>query len=193
MAQSDITIAALKNVGQEDAQYLVSLIRTIPGFPQEQVLFRDFMPVLEDPRGLNILMKALELALPVAADGFDTIAGLEARGFLFGPALAAHLGKGFIPLRKAGKLPPQTVSESYTLEYGEASIEVEADAIGDGERVLVVDDLIATGGSAHAAAQLIEKCGGIVAGFGFVMELEGLDGVASLGLYPSSSLVTMPA
>ena len=119
-------------------------------------------------------MDALEAALPVPVDQFDAVAGLEARGFLFGPALAARLGKGFVAVRKAGKLPPETVHEDYALEYGTASIEIETSAVKPGDRVLVVDDLIATGGTAKAAADLIEKCGGTVVGFSFVMELEGL-------------------
>lgn len=193
MAESDISIAQLECVGAGDAEYLISLIRSVPGFPKQNILFRDFMPALKDPRGLRIMLRALRLSLPVANDQFDSIAGLEARGFLFGPALAASLDKGFIAVRKAGKLPPDTVAESYALEYGEATLEVEHSAITPGERVLIVDDLIATGGSAEAAARLVRRCGGTVAGFSFIMELEGLHGVESLGQYPSSSLVTMPA
>ena len=101
MAASDITVSGLNKVGAEDAAYLVSKIRTIPGFPKEGILFRDFMPVLADARAFGILMGALEAALPVDVDDFDMVAGLEARGFLFGPALAARLGKGFIAVRKA--------------------------------------------------------------------------------------------
>ncbi|NEG54786.1 adenine phosphoribosyltransferase [Bifidobacterium platyrrhinorum] len=189
----DITIKALDKVGAEDAEYLVSLIRSIPGFPKEGIIFRDFMPVLADARGLDVLMRALEAALPVPADEFDSIAGLESRGFLFGPALAHHLGKGFIAIRKAGKLPPETIGESYELEYGTASVEIETMAVRPGERVLIVDDLIATGGTAKAGADLIEKAGGKVAGFSFVMGLDGLDGLAKLGDVPSSMLVSMPA
>lgn len=193
MASSDITVSGLSKVGAEDAAYLISKIRTIPGFPKEGILFRDFMPALADARAFGILMDALEAALPVSADDFDVVAGLEARGFLFGPALAARLGKGFIAVRKAGKLPPETVSQSYDLEYGQASVEIETNAIHEGVRVLIVDDLIATGGTANAARSLIEKCGGMVAGFSFVMELIGINGMESLGSYPSSSLVRMPA
>lgn len=140
MAQSDITIDALSKVGQQDAEYLVSLVRSVPGFPKEGIIFRDFMPVLADPKGLKILLKALEEALPVSPSEFDSIAGLESRGFLFGPAMAAHLGKGFIAVRKAGKLPPETIGESYDLEYGTASVEIETDAVQAGKRVLIVDD-----------------------------------------------------
>ena len=193
MAQSDITIDALDKVGKDDAEYLVSLVRSVPGFPKEGIIFRDFMPVLADAKGLRILLNALEQALPVPPSEFDSIAGLESRGFLFGPAMAAHLGKGFIAVRKAGKLPPETVSQNYDLEYGQAAVEIETSAVHEGERVLIVDDLIATGGTANAASALIEKCGGKVAGFSFVMELTGIDGMKSLQGYPASSLITMPA
>lgn len=193
MAQSDITIEALDKVGRRDAEYLVSLIRSVPGFPKEGIIFRDFMPVLADPKGLRILLNAVERALPVDPDEFDSIAGLESRGFLFGPALAAHLGKGFVVIRKAGKLPPETIGESYDLEYGTASVEIETSAISQGERVLIVDDLIATGGTARAGADLIEKAGGVVAGFSFVMRLDGLDGISKLGSTPTSVLISMPA
>ncbi|BDR54682.1 adenine phosphoribosyltransferase [Bombiscardovia apis] len=194
MAQSgDISIQQLSAVGEEDAQYVVSLFKSVSGFPKEGILFRDFLPVLADPRGLSIISDALLRALPVSPDEFDAVAGLEARGFLIGPQIASSLGKGFIALRKSGKLPPPTLSQEYSLEYGTATIEMETDSVKPGERVLVVDDLIATGGSAQAAAKLIEQAGGEVAGFSFVMELEGLDGCEVLSNYPLSTLVSMPA
>lgn len=193
MSGSDITINELKKVGEADAEYLVSLVRSIPGFPNENVLFRDFLPVLADPRGFHIMMKALELALPVPVGDFDYVAGLEARGFLIGPTLAYNLGKGFISVRKAGKLPPETIGEDYALEYGQARVEIEKGAINPGDRVLIVDDLIATSGTAQAAADLITKAGGKVVGFSFVMELIGLNGRESLGQVPCTSLITMPA
>lgn len=190
---SDITLAGLATLGERDAQYVISHIRTIPGFPKEGILFRDFMPVLADAKALKLLVDALEQTLPVPLDSFDTIAGLEARGFLFGPILAARLGKGFLAVRKAGKLPPETISESYDLEYGTAAVEVETDLVKPGMRVLIVDDLIATGGTAKAAADLIRRAGGSVVGFSFIMKLDGLNGLEQLGDVPSSTLVTMPA
>ncbi|RYQ19463.1 adenine phosphoribosyltransferase [Bifidobacterium pseudolongum] len=193
MTHSDITLAASATLDAADADYLISLIRSVPGFPKQGIMFRDFMPVFADARGLRILLDALKANLPVGIDDFDAIAGLEARGFLFGPAMAAELGKGFIAVRKAGKLPPPTCTESYSLEYGEASIEIEREAIAPGERILIVDDLIATGGSASAARDLVIQCGGTVAGLSFVMELLGLQGLQALGDYPTSSLLTMPA
>lgn len=190
---SDITIEDLSKIGQNDAEYLVSLIRTIPGFPKEGIKFRDFMPVLADAKALNILMRALETTLPVPVESFDLVAGLEARGFLFGPALAARLGKGFIAIRKAGKLPPETIGEEYDLEYGTEKVEIEVDAVKQGKRVLIVDDLIATGGTARAAMDLIRAAGGKVVGFSFVMGLVGLDGLNKLDNLPTSTLVSMPA
>ncbi len=193
MTSTDITLTDPTSMDKADADYLIALMRMIPGFPKEGILFRDILPVFADARGRSILMDALVSNLSIANDEFDAIAGLEARGFLFGPPLAERLGKGFIAVRKAGKLPPPTVRESYALEYGEASIEIERDAIREGERILIVDDLIATGGSASAARDLVISCGGVVAGFSFIMELSGLDGVKALGDYPASSLLTMPA
>lgn len=193
MTHSDITITDLGKVGEEDAKYLVSLIRSVPGFPKKDVMFRDFTPVLADPRGLSIMLKALERALPVPVDSFDYVAGLEARGFLIGVPLAAQLGKGFLAVRKAGKLPPETLGQQYSLEYGEATVEIEKNAVKPGDRVLVVDDLMATGGTAKASADLIAKAGGKVVGFSFVMELIGFSGRSDFGNSPISSLVTMPA
>lgn len=193
MATTDICIAALPNISDEDRAYLASLVRTIPGFPKPPITFRDFIPVFADARGLRILFDALVDALPIDPNSFDVIAGMEARGFLFGPTLASRLSKGFVAIRKAGKLPPDVLSESYNLEYGQATIEIEKGAITPGARVLIVDDLIATGGTAQAAARLVERSEGIVAGFSFVMELTGIGGMDDLAHYPCSSLMTMPA
>lgn len=193
MTTTDITVNPLKNVSSEDANYLASLVRTIPGFPNPKIVFRDFLPVFADARGMNILIESLVDSLPVSKDSFDLVAGLEARGFLFGPVLAARLNKGFVAVRKAGKLPPEVISESYSLEYGEAKIEIEKDSIKPGQRVLIVDDLIATGGTAKAAARLVERSEGVVAGFCFVMELTGINGMSDLQSYKCSSLMNMPA
>ena len=193
MTTTDITVKPLKNVSSEDASYLASLVRTIPGFPNPKIVFRDFLPVFADARGMNILIESLVDSLPVSKDSFDLVAGLEARGFLFGPVLAARLNKGFVAVRKAGKLPPEVISESYSLEYGEAKIEIEKDLIKPGQRVLIVDDLIATGGTAKAAARLVERSEGVVAGFCFVMELTGINGMSDLQSYKCSSLMEMPA
>lgn len=190
---ADITVKPLKTISKEDSQYLASLIRTVPGFPSPNIIFRDFLPIFSSTRGMNILVNSIIDALPVPVDSFDLVAGLEARGFLFGPLLAARLGKGFIAVRKAGKLPPDVISESYSLEYGEAKIEIECNLVKPGQRVLIVDDLIATGGTAKAAAKLIERSGGVVAGFSFVMELTGISGMDDLRSYNCSSLMTMPA
>lgn len=193
MTTTDITPKSLKTVSKEDTEYLASLIRTVPGFPSPNIIFRDFLPIFSDARASRILIDSLVDALPVPADSIDVIAGLEARGFLFGPLLASRLGKGFIAVRKAGKLPPPVISESYMLEYGQASIEIENDAIKPGQRVLIVDDLIATGGTAKAAANIINQAKGIVVGFSFVIELTGISGMIDLADYPCSSLMTMPA
>ena len=193
MTTTDITVKSLKTVSNEDSAYLASLIRTVPGFPNPNIIFRDFLPVFSNARASRILVDSLVDALPVAPDSIDLIAGLESRGFLFGPLLASRLGKGFIAIRKAGKLPPPVISESYMLEYGQASIEIESDAIKPGQRVLIVDDLIATGGTAKAAASIVKKAKGEVAGFSFVIELTGISGMDDLRDYQRSSLITMPA
>lgn len=193
MTTTDIVVKTLKTVSDEDAAYLASLIRTVPGFPNPHITFRDFLPIFADARGSRILIDALIDALPVSMDSIDVIAGLEARGFLFGPLMAARMGKGFLAVRKAGKLPPPVITESYMLEYGQASIEIERDAIKPGQRVLIVDDLIATGGTARAAARIVNRAQGIVAGFSFVVELTGISGMKDLCDYPCSSLITMPA
>ncbi|BAR06745.1 Adenine phosphoribosyltransferase [Scardovia inopinata] len=193
MPSNDISFNHLNGISSDDADYLISLIRTIPGFPSEGILFRDFMPVFADPRGTKILLDAMVEALPVSVDDFDYIAGLEARGFLIGTVLAQHLGKGFIAVRKAGKLPPPVISQSYTLEYGKATMEIEQSLTNPGSRILIVDDLVATGGTAWAAMKLFESVGCPVAGFSFVMKLDGLDGYDRISHYPISTLMTMPA
>ncbi|WP_454893582.1 adenine phosphoribosyltransferase [Alloscardovia omnicolens] len=190
---SDISLSNPNLLPQEDADYLCSLIRTIPDFPSEGILFRDFMPVFAQAKSMNLLIQGLVNALPVMPSEFDYIAGLEARGFLIGTALAQKLDKGFIAVRKAGKLPPPVLSQSYDLEYGKATMEIEKDLVKPGSRILIVDDLIATGGTAWAAMKLFESIDCSVAGFSFVMELDGLDGTAKLDNHPMSTMMVMPA
>ncbi|MGP3698711.1 adenine phosphoribosyltransferase [Rhodobacter sp. NSM] len=149
-------------------------IRTIVDFPHEGILFRDVTTLFADPRGFRIAID--QLLAPYAGMRFDKVAGLEARGFILGGAVAHQLSTGFVPIRKKGKLPGATVSVSYKLEYGEAVVEVHDDAIQPGEKVLLVDDLLATGGTAEAGIKLIEQLGGQVVGCAFVVDLPDLGG-----------------
>ena len=152
---------------------LKTVIRTIPDFPEPGILFRDITPVLRDGAYLRQAIQTMEGLLPRE---FDLILGPESRGFIFGVPLAFHLGKGFVPVRKAGKLPSDTVSKTYALEYGEATIEMHRDAITPGQKVVIVDDLLATGGTCRALTSLAEECGSVVAGLIFLIELEALKG-----------------
>lgn len=153
-------------------------IRNIPDFPEKGVQFKDITPLLQNPETLRLTSRAL--LQPFSDADIAYVAGLESRGFLFGPGLAQDLNAGFIPIRKPGKLPAKTVSSSYQLEYGEDTIEMHNDAIQPGDRVLIHDDLIATGGSAAAATSLIEKQGGEVIGYSFIVALEALNGTKRL-------------
>ena len=149
-------------------------IRTIPDFPHPGIKFRDITTLFADPRGLRLAID--QMLHPFVGIKVDKIVGLEARGFILGAAIAHQLGKGFVPIRKQGKLPGKTISESYTLEYGEAIMEVHDDAIEAGEKVLVVDDLLATGGTAEAGLKLLERLGADVIGCSFVIDLPDLGG-----------------
>ena len=153
-----------------------SLIRTIPDYPKPGIQFRDITTLLLDAEGVAAAIG--QLADPFLSADIHKVAAVEARGFIFGVAVALQLGVGFIPVRKPGKLPGQTVAENYELEYGVDQVEIHSDAIGSGERVLLVDDLIATGGTAEAAIKLVEKIGGTVVGSAFVVELPALKGRA---------------
>lgn len=155
-----------------------SHIRTVPHYPRPGIMFRDITTLLKDPMGLRTTVD--ELVRRYTDVEIDKIAGIEARGFIFGAQLAYALGKGFVPLRKKGKLPAATIGHDYTLEYGSDRIEIHTDAIDSGERVLVVDDLLATGGTAEAACQLIEKVGGVVVECCFVVDLPDVGGRARL-------------
>ena len=164
-----------------------SVIRDIPDFPKPGVLFRDITPVLHNP---EVYADAVEqMVKKLEGLDFDYIAGPESRGFLFGVPIALRLGKGFIPVRKAGKLPYKTVGRAYALEYGEAVIEIHEDAMGKGDRIVVVDDLLATGGTCHALCKLVEEVGGSVEALVFLIELKDLGGRALLDGYNVKSII----
>ena len=150
------------------------LIRTIPDHPKPGIQFRDITTLLLDPAGIRTAVT--QLAEPFGGGQIDKVAGIEARGFIFGLAVALELGVGFVPVRKPGKLPLETVGEDYELEYGTDRVEIHRDAIRAGERILLVDDLIATGGTAAAAIRVIERVGGVVEACAFVIELPDLGG-----------------
>ena len=149
-------------------------IRTIPDFPHAGIMFRDVTTLFDDPDGFQLAIK--QLVAPYLGQKIDKVAGLEARGFILGGAVAYHLGCGFVPIRKKGKLPGRTIAQSYTLEYGEAVMEIHEDAIEPGEKVLVVDDLLATGGTAVAGLKLLERLGADVIGCAFIIDLPDLGG-----------------
>jgi adenine phosphoribosyltransferase len=157
-----------------------SKIRTIPNYPKKGIMFRDITTLIKDPVGFRLVIDTMTQRYVHADFDFDTIVGIESRGFIIGAALAYTLGKGFIPIRKKGKLPAEVVSQEYALEYGTDQIEIHKDALKKGERVLLVDDLLATGGTALAAAALIEKLGGIVAEMAFVVDLPDVGGKKKL-------------
>jgi adenine phosphoribosyltransferase len=162
-------------------------IRDVPDFPKPGVLFKDISPLLKNPAAFRESVRRMEERW--RDDGVDVIAGIEARGFIFGGALADRLGLPFVLLRKQGKLPWRTARAEYALEYGTDAIEMHVDAVEPGQRVLIVDDLLATGGTARAAAQLIESQGAFVAGFSFVVNLAFLNGSERIADYPVQSLV----
>lgn len=166
---------------------LKSLIREVPDFPKPGILFYDITTALKDPRGLPLIADAL--AERAQGQNVDVVAGIESRGFLFGPSLATTLGVGFVPVRKPGKLPAETTKVSYELEYGSDTLEIHSDAVQPGQRVLIVDDLLATGGTAAACVQLIEGLGGTVAGLSFVIELGFLNGRGKLTNYDIAALL----
>jgi adenine phosphoribosyltransferase len=157
---------------------LKGLIRTIPDYPKAGIMFRDVTTLLGDAAGFKAAVEAM--AAPYAASGVQAVAGIEARGFIVGGAVADRLGSGFVPLRKKGKLPWKTIGQEYTLEYGVDIIEMHEDAIRPGERILIVDDLIATGGTAEAAVKLVLRSGGEVAGASFMVDLPELGGMRKL-------------
>ncbi|MCK5094468.1 MAG: adenine phosphoribosyltransferase [Spirochaetes bacterium] len=170
---------------------LESLIRNVPDFPKPGIQFKDITTLLQDPKGFQEAID--QLAAPFTDMDIDAIAGIESRGFIFGAPMAMAMNLPFILIRKPGKLPARTISQSYSLEYGTDTIEMHEDAVEKGEKVLVFDDLLATGGTAKAACNLIEKAGGTVSGIAFVIELTGsLHGRDMLKGYDIISLVDIP-
>jgi adenine phosphoribosyltransferase len=167
-----------------------SKIRTIPDHPKKGIMFRDITTLLKDPVGFRLVIDSITQRYIRGDIHFDLIVGIEARGFIIGGALSYTLGKGFVPIRKVGKLPAEVVRHEYELEYGTDTVEIHRDAINKGTKVLVVDDLLATGGTALAAAALIEKLGGIVVEMAFIVNLPDVGGEKKLGKkgYPIFSL-----
>jgi adenine phosphoribosyltransferase len=166
---------------------LQSYVRSIPDFPEPGIVFRDVTSVLQDKDGLKMAIDQMQELL----DGldFDVIVGPESRGFIFGVPIAYNLNKAFVPIRKKGKLPCETISMDYDLEYGKATIEIHKDAIKPGQKVVIVDDLIATGGTIEAITKLIEMLGGEVVKIVFLMELKGLKGRQKLGNYDIDAVI----
>ncbi len=165
-------------------------VRTIPDFPEPGIMFRDVTSVIQDPDGLRLAVDKLEGL--VQNEDFDIVVGPESRGFIFGVPVAYNMHKSFVPVRKKGKLPCETIEQSYDLEYGSATLEMHKDAIKPGQRVIIVDDLIATGGTIEAIIKLIERLGGKVVKIVFLMELEGLNGRERLKGYNVDSVVKYP-
>lgn len=167
---------------------LKKLIRDIPDYPKPGILFKDITPLLKDPAGFK--QSVMELSALIGRQPCDAIVGIESRGFLFGTAVALELGIAFVPIRKPGKLPYDTVSQTYELEYGTDSVEIHTDALERGQKVVIVDDLLATGGTMVASCALVESLGAEVAGCAFVVELAFLGGRAKLEKYKVDSLIT---
>ena len=157
---------------------LKSLIRTIPDYPKPGIIFKDITSLLGQPEAFKASTDAM--AAPYHDVELDAVVGIESRGFIFGAAIAQSVGCGFVPIRKPGKLPADTISVSYELEYGEDTVEIHRDAVGEGDRVLLVDDVLATGGTMAAACELIRETGASIAGLVFLVELSFLDGRARL-------------
>jgi adenine phosphoribosyltransferase len=173
--------------GDELTRLITTLIRDVPDYPQAGVVFKDITPLLADGKAFAAVVDALAATYgPV-----DKVAGIEARGFILAAPVACRLGVGFVPIRKQGKLPGATYAQDYDLEYGTATIEVQTDAFAPGERVLVIDDVLATGGTARATADLVRRTGAWVAGLAVLLELSFLNGRARLAELPVSALLTV--
>ena len=170
-----------------DVDSLKALVRTVPDFPKPGILFYDITTLLKDKTGFAQLIDAM--AAHYLSQKIDLVLGIEARGFIFGPALAYRLNAGFVPVRKPKKLPAETAKVTYELEYGSDTLEMHKDAVRPGQRVLIVDDLLATGGTARATVQLVKSLGGEIAGLGFVVELDFLKGRDKLAQYDVFALL----
>ena len=170
------------------ADDLRAKIREVPDFPKPGILFYDITTLLKEPRAFNDVID--RMAEPVMDDRIDLVVGMESRGFIFAAPLAYKLGAGFVPVRKLGKLPADTIEVEYDLEYGTATLEVHRDAIAEGQRVLIVDDLLATGGTVLGTIELVKRLGGEIAGLSFMVELTALHGRDKLGDHPIHTLIT---
>ena len=166
---------------------LKRIIAEYPNFPKKGILFRDFSPILADPSAMSFVVE--EFAKQFHPRDVDTFVGIESRGFIIASILAQKYSKGMVMLRKEGKLPGKTVKTSYTIEYGKAVLEIQKSALNQGEKVVICDDLLATGGTAKAAAKLVEEVGGKVTGFAFIIELTDLNGIKEINNYKTISLV----
>jgi adenine phosphoribosyltransferase len=187
-AQSGSRIAEVSSLPElEPLRYVRALIRDIPDFPQPGILFRDITPLLAAPKAFHIVLDAI--AHRFVGERVDAVVGVESRGFIFGGALAARLNASFVPVRKAGKLPYRTDKVSYSLEYGETELEMHRDSLREGASVVVVDDLLATGGTAAAAGELVHRQGAFVLAYAFVIELSSLNGRERLLPTPAVSIV----
>lgn len=184
----DLLVRVIPKIGNDDNEFFKKKIRSVPNFPKEGIMFRDITTLLADPEGMRRLVDTLVARYQNRE--IDIVAGIESRGFILGAILAEKLGLPFVPIRKPGKLPFETISQEYSLEYGVDKVEIHKDAVKPGERVLLVDDLIATGGTAHASAELIEKLGGIIDEISFVIELTSLDGRKKLDRWSVYSVVS---
>jgi 5'-methylthioadenosine phosphorylase len=183
----ELLLRAIPKIAGKDIEFIRRKIRCVPDFPKPGIMFRDITTLLADSEGMK---KVIDIFYErYKSRGIEVVAGIESRGFIFGSMLADKLGVGFVPIRKPGKLPAEVVSEEYELEYGTDKIEIHKDAVSSGQRVLVIDDLIATGGTAVAGCNLIEKIGGVVVECGFVVELKDLGGREKLGVREVFSVV----
>lgn len=179
-----------RNPAVHDPHDLARFIREIPDFPEPGVGFKDLTPLLADHQAFAETIR--QLAAAVSTTPIDVVVGMESRGFLLGTPVALALGAGFVPARKEGKLPAPTRGRSFALEYGTAQLEIHVDAITAGQNVLIIDDVLATGGTARATAELVEDLGGRVVGLAFLLELEFLGGAKNIASYPYTSLIRYP-